>query len=123
MQLRLLQLLSCDAHCQEKLALGMLAVVFAGPSWFALLLIIPIGLSAFIVRYRTVADKDAVSARTFLASETVSWDDIAGLRFGKGSWAYAQLKEGGELRLPAVTFSTLPLLTAASGGRVPNPYS
>src|SRR5205823_6315985 len=75
------------------LALGMLAVVFARPSWFALLLMIPIGLSAFIVRYRTVADKDAVSARTFLASETVSWDDIAGLRFGKGSWAYAQLKD------------------------------
>jgi hypothetical protein len=105
------------------LALGMLAVVFAGPSWFALLLIIPIGLSAFIVRYRTVADRDTVTARTFLASQTIPWDDIAGLRFGKGSWAYAQLKDGGELRLPAVTFSTLPLLTAASGGRVPNPYS
>ena len=105
------------------LALGMLAVVFAGPSWFALLLIIPIGLSAFIVRYRTVADRDAVTARTFLSSRTIAWDDIAGLRFGKGSWAYAQLKDGGELRLPAVTFSTLPLLTAASGGRVPNPYS
>jgi len=105
------------------LALGMLAVMFAGPSWFALLLIIPIGLSAFIVRYRTVADRDAVTARTFLASQTVGWDDIAGLRFGKSSWAYAQLKDGGELRLPAVTFSTLPLLTEASGGRVPNPYS
>ena len=105
------------------LALGMLAVVFAGPSWFALLLIIPVGLSAFIIRYRTVTDRDTVTARTFLASQTVGWDDIAGLRFGKSSWAYAQLKDGGELRLPAVTFSTLPLLTEASGGRVPNPYS
>jgi hypothetical protein len=104
------------------IALGMLAVVFAGPSWFALLLIIPIGLSAFIVRYRTVADRDAVTVRTFSASRTVSWDDIAGLRFGRSSWAYAQLKDGSELRLPAVTFSTLPLLTEASGGRVPNPY-
>jgi hypothetical protein len=105
------------------LALGMLALVFAGPSWFALLLVIPIGLSAVIVRYRTVADRDAVTARTLLASQTVSWDDVAGLRFGKGAWAYAQLTDGGELRLPAVTFSTLPLLTEASGGRVPNPYS
>jgi hypothetical protein len=26
------------------------------------------------------------------------------------------------MRLPAVTFSTLPQLTAASGGKVPNPY-
>ena len=104
------------------LALGMLAVVFAGPSWLTVLLIIPIGLSAFIVRYRTVADRDAVTVRTFSASRTVSWDDIAGLRFGRSSWAYAQLKDGSELRLPAVTFSTLPLLTEASGGRVPNPY-
>jgi hypothetical protein len=103
-------------------ALGMLAVVFAGPSWFAPLLIIPIGLSAFIVRYRTVADRDAVTVRTFLGSQTVAWHDIAGLRFGRSSWAYAQLKDGSELRLPAVTFSTLPLLTEASGGRVPNPY-
>ena len=105
------------------LALGMVAVVFAGPSWFALLLVIPIALSAVIVRYRTVADRDTVTARTLLASQTVSWDDVAGLRFDKGSWAYAELTDGGELRLPAVTFSTLPLLTEASGGRVPNPYS
>ena len=105
------------------LALGMVAVVFAGPSWFALLLVIPIALSAVIVRYRTVADRDTVTARTILASQTVSWDDVAGLRFDKGSWAYAELTDGGELRLPAVTFSTLPLLTEVSGGRVPNPYS
>ena len=105
------------------LALGMLALVFAGPSWFALLLVIPIGLSVVIVRYRTVVDRDTVTARTLLASQTVSWDDVAGLRFGKGAWAYARLTGGGELRLPAVTFSTLPLLTEASGGRVPNPYS
>ncbi|HET7666721.1 MAG TPA: PH domain-containing protein [Mycobacterium sp.] len=105
------------------LALGMLALVLAGPSWFALLLIIPIALSTLIIRYRTVADRDTVTARTLLASRTVPWGDVAGLRFGKGSWAYAQLTDGGELRLPAVTFSTLPLLTEASGGRVPNPYA
>ena len=104
------------------LALGMLALVLAGPSWFALLLIIPVALSVAIIRYRTVADRDTVTARTLLNSLTVSWDDIAGLRFGKGSWAYAQLKDGGDVRLPGVTFSTLPLLTEASDGRVPNPY-
>jgi hypothetical protein len=104
------------------LALGLLAVVVAGPQWFALLLVIPVMLSVSIVRYRTVADRDSVTARTLLGSQTVSWDDIAGLRFGKSSWAYAQLKDETELRLPAVTFATLPLLTQASGGRVPNPY-
>ena len=105
------------------LALGLLAVVMAGPAWVALLLVIPIGLSAMIIRYRTVADRDAVTARTLLGSDRVSWDDVEGLRFGKGSWAWAHRTDGTELRLPAVTFSTLPLLTAASGGRVPNPYA
>jgi hypothetical protein len=104
------------------LALGMLAVILAGPSWSVLLLILPIALSVLIVRYRTTADRDSVTARTVLARRTVPWDDVEGLRFGKGSWAYAQLRDGSELRLPAVTFSTLPLLTEASGGRVPNPY-
>ena len=74
------------------LALGLLAVVFAGPAWVALLLVIPVILSAFIIRCRTVADRDTVTARTLLGSQTVPWDDIDGLRFGKGSWAYARLQ-------------------------------
>ncbi len=102
--------------------LGLLALVLAGPDWAALLLVIPVVLSLLIIRYRTVADGETVTARTLMSSETVAWDDIDGLRFDKSSWARAHLKDGGELRLPAVTFATLPLLTQASGGRVPNPY-
>jgi membrane protein implicated in regulation of membrane protease activity len=103
-------------------ALGLLALVLAWPAWAALLLVVPVMLSVSIIRYRTVADRDNVTARSLVGSETVAWDEIEGLRFGKGSWAYAQLKDGRALRLPAVTFATLPLLTEASGGRVPNPY-
>ena len=65
---------------------------------------------------------DTVTARSLLHSETVRWEDIDGLAFNKGSWARAQLKDGRELTLPAVTFSTLPQLTEVSAGRVPNPY-
>jgi hypothetical protein len=104
-------------------ALGLLALVLAWPAWAAVLLVIPVMLSVSIIRYRTVADRGNVTARSLRGSETVAWDDIEGLRFGKGSWAYAQLKDGGQLRLPAVMFATLPLLTEASGGRVPNPYN
>jgi Bacterial PH domain len=104
------------------LVLGLLSLVLAGPTWLALLLVIPVFLSLFIIRYRTVADRDTVTTRTLLGSQTVAWDDIDGLRFGKGSWARAQCKDGTELQLPAVTFATLPLLTEASEGRVPNPY-
>ncbi|MCV7300495.1 PH domain-containing protein [Mycobacterium barrassiae] len=105
------------------LTLGLLAVILAGPPWVALLLVIPIMLSVAVVRYRTVADAETVTARSLLSSETVGWDDIHGLRFSRSSWATAQLKDGQELRLPAVTFATLPRLTEISGGRVPNPYA
>jgi hypothetical protein len=103
-------------------ALGLLAVVLAAP-WTAPLLIIPVLASAMIVRLRTVADPQTVTARTLLGSRTVPWDEIKGLRFVKGSWARADLVSGEEIRLPAVTFAALPQLTEVSGGRVPNPYS
>ena len=103
------------------LVIGIMSLVMAS-SWFAPLLIIPAVLSAVIVRLRTVAGVDTVTARSLLHSETVRWEDIDGLAFNKGSWARAQLKDGRELTLPAVTFSTLPQLTEASAGRVPNPY-
>jgi len=103
------------------LALGLLVPVLAWPP-SAPVLIIPVLLSALIIRLRTVADDRGVTVRTLLGSQTVAWDDIDGLRFHGGSWARAKLKTGEEVRLPAVTFSTLPQLTQASAGRVPNPY-
>lgn len=103
------------------LTLGLLIPVLTWPLT-APLLAIPVVLSAMIVRLRTVADRQTVTTRTLLGSRSVSWGDIDGLRFSKGAWARAHLSNGDQLRLPAVTFATLPLLTAASNGRVPNPY-
>lgn len=104
-------------------AVGLLTLVLANPAWFAWLLVIPVVMSALVIRYRTVADRDRVTARTLLGSETAAWSDIEGLQFDKGSWAIAHRTDGTTLRLPAVTFNTLPMLTAVTGGRVPNPYA
>src|SRR5260370_12968254 len=103
------------------LALGVRALVFAGPAWVVPLLVIPVLLSASIVRYRTVADRDTVTARTLLGSETVSWDDIEGLRFGKGAWAYARRKDGSELRLPAAPLAPRPPLAPPRPTPLPSP--
>lgn len=103
--------------------LGLLALVFAAPGWFAPALILPVLASTAIVRYRTTADHEGVTARTLVGSTTVDWNDVDGLRFDRSSWALARRKDGTELRLPAVTFATLPTLTAVTGGRVPNPYA
>lgn len=101
--------------------LGLLVPVLTWPLT-APLLIIPVLLSALVIRLRTVVDRRGVQVRSLWSSQAVCWDDIDGLRFNKGSWARAQLKDGTQLRLPAVTFATLPLLAAASEGKVPNPY-
>jgi hypothetical protein len=103
-------------------ALGLLVPVLAWPVT-APLLIIPVLLSALIVRLRTQADDSGVTVRTLVSNRSVRWEDIDGLRFSRGSWGRAQLKDGHQLRLPAVTFATLPALTRASAGRVPNPYA
>jgi hypothetical protein len=101
--------------------LSLLVPVLTWPA-SAPLLVIPVLLSALIIRLRTIADEQGVTVRTLLGSRSVGWDEIDGLRFSRGSWGRARLKSGGEVRLPAVTFATLPLLTQASSGRVPNPY-
>ncbi len=103
-------------------ALGLLALVLAKPAVFAPLLVLPVLASTIVARYRTVVDRDTVTARTLLNSTTVPWSDVDGLRFDKSSWALARRKDGTEFRLPAVTFATLPLLAATTDGRVPNPY-
>src|ERR1700722_14566169 len=77
-------------------ALGLLVPVLTWPPT-APLLIIPALLSALIIRLRTEADRDGVTVRTLLGSQSMRWEDIDGLRFSKGSWARARLKTGDEL--------------------------
>src|SRR4051794_18909362 len=93
------------------LVIGLLAFVLANPAVFTPLLVIPVIASVAIIRYRTVADRNDVTARTMLGKRTAAWTEIDGLRFDRGSWAKAHLKDGSEMRLPGVTFATLPQLT------------
>lgn len=102
--------------------LGLLTLILANPAWFTALLILPLAASIAIVRFRTTANRDTITARSLVGSRTIEWEDVDGLRFDRGSWASAHLKDGSDVRLPAVTFATLPILTAVTDGRVPNPY-
>ncbi len=106
-------------------ALVALSVVVFIPvlgNWALPLLIFPALIAGAIARLRTVADPETVTARGLVSSRTLPWSDIEGLKFSRGGWARACRAEGDEVLLPAVTFATLPRLTAASDGRVPNPY-
>ena len=102
-----------------------LALLTIGPAFGKAgmaLLLIPLVVSVAIERLRTVADADTVTARGLFSSRSVGWPQIEGLKFDRGRWGRACLTDESEMLLPAVTFVTLPRLTAASGGRVPNPY-
>jgi hypothetical protein len=104
------------------LALALLTVVPALGAAGLAVLVIPALISVAIERLRTTADTETVTARTLLGSQTMPWSQIEGLKFTRGRWARACRSGAGDVLLPAVTFATLPVLTAASGGKVPNPY-
>jgi hypothetical protein len=111
------------AHLVSLLAaVGLLVFIPVFGIWALALLVVPAGLSAAVVRLRTVADRDTVTARGLFGHRRLGWGDIEGLRFDRGGWARACCADGTRATLPAVTFATLPRLTAASGGKVPNPY-
>lgn len=105
------------------LAFGLSFVIFAGPPWLAVGWLLPIGLTYWMLRVRTVVDTRGLHVRRMFGSEVIEWERIKGLRFPKrNGWARADLTDGTEKSLPVVTFGRLPLIAAASGGRVTDPY-
>ncbi len=115
--------LSPMAHIASAfILLWLILLMPAFGRWGLPLLLIPVLLSAAIARLRTEADADNVTAYRLLSSRTLPWSQIEGLKFTRGRWARACLPDKSDVQLPAVTFATLPQLTAASGGQVPNPY-
>ena len=103
-------------------ALSVVAFIPVLGNWALALLIVPALAAVAIARLRTVADSETVTARGLVSARTLPWSDVEGLKFSRGGWARACRPDGDEVLLPAVTFATLPRLTAASGGQVPNPY-
>jgi hypothetical protein len=107
------------------IAVGVCAIpVGFGARWFWLIYLIPIGLAVWVVRARTTVAPDGVVARGVLRTTRVPWADISALRL-RSSWTRSRvsavLSSGSELPLPAVRVRDLPLLAAASGGRLPDP--
>jgi hypothetical protein len=120
---RLVIRISPMAHLASLvLAVSLLVFVPVLGNWSLVLMVLPVLSSVAIERLRTVAGPDTVTARGLLSSRTSAWTDIEGLAFNRGGWARACLAGGTRMLLPAVTFATLPILTAASAGVVPNPY-
>lgn len=97
-------------------------VAFGAPG-LQVLYLVPLGMAIWLVRARTVVGPDTVAAYRVLGSRRVIWSDLRGLRMDERSRVWAVLHDGEEVLLPAVRARDLPLLAAASGGRLADPLS
>ena len=96
----------------------MTPVAFGAPG-LQVLYLIPLMLGVWLVRSRTVVGPDAVVVHRVWGSQRMAWSDLAGLRVDSQSKIWAVLHAGDEVGLPAVRARHLPVLAAASGGRLP----
>lgn len=98
--------------------------IFGWPLAFGWLLVAPIVACIWVARVRTTVTENGLELRYLFGSRTLAWEQIAGFHFPNRGWARADLVDGGgEVKLPVVTFDRLPQLSAASRGRVPDPYA
>ena len=102
------------------LALCATPVAFGAP-YLWLIYLVPVAIVAWTLRTRTVVDPEGLRVRRLVGGRQVSWDAVTGLRVDDRSRVHAVLADGGEQALPAVHVRDLSVLSAASGGRVPDP--
>ena len=97
-------------------------VPIAGAAWWGLpLLLLPVLAAAWVLRVGVDVGPAGVTPRTLLATRTVPWEQVAGLRVGEDQELWLVTTTGTEVRLPVVRARDLPQLSAASAGRIPDP--
>jgi hypothetical protein len=95
--------------------------VALGAPFLWLVYLAPLGMIAWVLRVRTVADAEALTVRRVLGTQRVPWAEISSLRLSEKARVRAVLTDGAELPLPSVHLRDLPQLAAASGGRLDIP--
>ncbi|MGH3974988.1 MAG: PH domain-containing protein [Pseudonocardiaceae bacterium] len=104
------------------LAVCVTPVAFGVPG-LQVLYLVPVGVAIWLVRARTVVGPETVVTHRVLGSRRAIWSDLRGLRMDERSRVWAVLHGGEEILLPAVRARDLPLLAAASGGRLADPLT
>jgi hypothetical protein len=95
-------------------------VAFGAP-WLQVLYLLPVAIAVWLVRTRTVVDREAVVVHRVLGTQQISWSEMEGLRVDERSRVWAVLRGGKQFMLPAVRVRDLSVVAAASGGRLPDP--
>lgn len=108
---------------------GLSPAAFSRPALFGWLVVVPVFATVWILRVSTRVDTTGVHVQRLGSGRTVEWAQISGVRFPRrhsgrfGHFGTAVLTDSSELRMPCVTFRDLPALSAASDGRIPDPFA
>jgi hypothetical protein len=89
--------------------------------WLFGLFVVPALALAWVLRAGVDVAPAGVTVRALLGRRQVEWSDVAGLRAGRRGDLWLVLAGGRQLRLPTARARHLPLIAAASGGRLPDP--
>jgi hypothetical protein len=100
------------------LTLCVIPLATARP-WLLVLLAVPLLALAWVLRAGVDVDRDGVTVRALLGQRRIGWPDVAGLQAGPRGDLWLVLGTGRRLRLPTARARHLPLVAAASDGRVP----
>jgi len=102
------------------LTLCVIPLATASP-WLLVLLAVPVLALAWVLRAGVDVDPGGVTVRALLGSRRIPWSDVVGLQAGPRGDLWLVLAGGRRLRLPTARARHLPLIAAASGGRVAVP--
>ncbi|MFG1795626.1 PH domain-containing protein [Nocardia sp. NPDC049149] len=104
----------------------LMCVFFAFVGWPAglwWLLLIPVLVGVWVWRTQTTVSESGLDLRTMFGSRHLDWSQLKGVRIPKRGYVRADLIDGTEVKLPAVSYDRVRDLAAASHGRIPDPYA
>ncbi|MFB8274232.1 PH domain-containing protein [Nocardia colli] len=87
------------------------------------LLLIPVAVTVWVLRTQTTVSESGLDLRTVFGSRHLDWSQLKGVRIPKRGYVRADLVDGTEMKLPAVSYDRVRDLALASQGRIPDPYA
>lgn len=98
-------------------------VAGASVAYLGWLFVLPVLQIVWMMRLKTIITETGLTAVSTFSRRDVAWEQISGLQFRKWGAVRAVLVDKSQVKLPAITFRDMPLLSAASRGRIPDPYA
>ena len=110
------------AHLIGAGVMGLMSLLAVGmaPIFLFWIPLLPAVFAYWVLTARTFITEDGIEARyAFSRPKKMTWDNFNGILFGS-SRAFACGTDDNKFPLPGVTFNSLPELTEASQGRIPD---